>query len=384
MPKTRPSYEDEIDLIELFFTLCEGKWKIIMFIIVAVLFSSALYFILPNSYKATTPISVAKASTFFPYTSLNEVLERNGFSLSLGRENMFDLFIEEFNDFEEIIDVISQDEYVKQSLEGLNNNERQRAIIELARSFNLKLAKKDNLLSKNVGELSIEWHNDLEGLRLLDDAIKQMLINMQMGIKNDLNELANAIESRNKVKLQNLELKLTLIKENKAFNDAKQLVFLREESEIAKELKIETNQLDVSKLSQKPTKAGILFNINADTSVPYYLRGYKAIDKEIEQLENRSTDTGLLMEPGYIDTLAEITSVKLDASVSQLKLASEVVVNDNPNSWVEYDIRLSDSKSQKKIVLFVALGIVLGGIIGGIYVLISEALLKRKKKFRKV
>ena len=114
------------------------------------------------------------------------------------------------------------------------------------------------------------------------------------------------------------------------------------------------------------------------------MRGYKAIDKEIEQLENRSTDTGLLMELGYIETLGEITSVKLDASVSQLKLASEVVVNDNPNSWVEYDIRLSDSKSQKKIVLFVALGIVLGGIIGGIYVLISEALLKRKKKFRKV
>ena len=40
------------------------------------------------------------------------------------------MFIAEFNNYEEIIDVLSEDEYVKQSIEGLGEIDKQKALIE--------------------------------------------------------------------------------------------------------------------------------------------------------------------------------------------------------------------------------------------------------------
>ena len=58
--------------------------------------------------------------------------------------------------------------------------------------------------------------------------------------------------------------------------------YLKEQSAIAKELNIIDNQIDNVNLTQ----SSVSLNINT-ADIAYYLRGYKAIDKEIDLIENR-------------------------------------------------------------------------------------------------
>jgi len=111
------------------------------------------------------------------------------------------------------------------------------------------------------------------------------------------------------------------------------------------------------------------------------LRGYKAIEKEVALIESRSDEEKLLIADGYIQTKKEILSLEIDLSSSQLRNASEAIVNDDPNDWVEFDLAIADIKSQKKSMLYVALSILLGGLVGVIYVLISNTFRKRKENF---
>ena len=70
-------------------------------------------------------------------------------------------------------------------------------------------------------------------------------------------------------------------------------------------------------------------------------------------------------------------------SSSQLRSASQLIATDSPNKWVEYDLALADSKSQKKSKLYVALSVLLGGMLGAMYVLVSNSIRKRKERLVK-
>ena len=60
-------------------------------------------------------------------------------------------------------------------------------------------------------------------------------------------------------------------------NDKQRLNYLKEQSTIARELNIIDNQIDNVNLTQ----SSVSLSINT-ADIAYYLRGYKAIDKEID------------------------------------------------------------------------------------------------------
>ena len=286
------------------------------------------------------------------------------------------MFIAEFNNYEEIIDVLSEDEYVKQSIEGLGEIDKQKALIEFGKLFKVR-----EDLNVNGWHLSFEWHDVLEGERLLNIAIQNILINIQNIIKNDLIVMAMVIENRNKLKMEDLRKELSVAKKINTKLTKKQLKFLEEQSAIAKALNIKSNGLDSITLTQSIPNV-VSFSVNS-SSIPYYLRGHTAIDKELMLIKSRSQEESLAMFDEYSEIMENILLVESDISVAQIKFASKVIENDPPNNWVSLDLRLNDKKSNKNPVLYLALAIVLGGMIGTVYVLISNELLKRKKKVEK-
>ena len=158
---------------------------------------------------------------------------------------------------------------------------------------------------------------------------------------------------------------------------------MTEQSAIAKELRIESNRLDANALSQTSQNA-ISFNVSS-ADVPYYLRGFKAIDKELELMENRSEKDNLLNAENYIEVKEKISLLEKDLSSSQLRKISEVLENYNSNDWVEFNLVIADVESQKRSKLYVILAILLGGMVGVIYVFASNsnAIRKRKKSSAK-
>ena len=94
------------------------------------------------------------------------------------------------------------------------------------------------------------------------------------------------------------------------------------------------------------------------------------------------------MMDNYINILEDIKLFETDASATQLGSASLrsvslLIANDNPNNWIESNLQIYNSKPNKKLVLYILISIVLGGMIGAIYVLISNASLKRKSRHKK-
>ena len=386
MSAARPPHDDEIDLFEVFETLWDGKWKIIATTFVVALVGVAFSLVQPNSYQVSTSIQTGNQSVFLKYTSINALLKKEGLLFDgvtnpngyrIDSDSIFEQFVVEFNDYEEMVDALSSSEYVQEAIKNLDEIDKQGVLIAFAKSFELKAP------TKNVENwhLSFEWHDDLEGRQLLKDAILKTLVNIRNAAKENIDVLATAVDTRNSRELESLHNEMSLIENKQMGRDKKRIQYLIEQSAIAKELGIERNKLDPNGLTQS-SKNGISLSFSS-IDVPYYLRGYKAIDKELELIRNRTQEQMLLSANNYLALKERVVSLENDLASSQLRDASKTIEIDNPNDWIEFDMALADSKSQRKSKLYVALSIVSGGMIGVLFVLVSNAVRKRRERLAK-
>ena len=152
MSEVRPPYDDEIDLFEFFETLWNGKWKIILTTFVAALVGVVFSVVKPNSFEVSTPIQSGKQSVFLKYTSLNDFLKDEGLLYEaetnpngyiFDSASVFKMFIAEFNDYEEMADAVSASEFVQKSIKDLDDDDKQRKLIDFAKAFELKAPSKN-------------------------------------------------------------------------------------------------------------------------------------------------------------------------------------------------------------------------------------------------
>jgi LPS O-antigen subunit length determinant protein (WzzB/FepE family) len=147
---------------------------------------------------------------------------------------------------------------------------------------------------------------------------------------------------------------------------------------------------------------------NVKTDTPFYLRGFEAIEKEIELIESRE-DTRAFIEglleleqkkrsleqdrtlqrveknKAHLDSLIELE--KKQREIEQDKTLERVealfnatpIVSANDFSAVSVSVEATTFKTQNKFSLMLALAAVLGGIIGALYVLIASAIRNRKQ-----
>ena len=113
MSNTPTSHDDEIDLFELFETLWEGKWKILGTAIIAAIISLGVSFSRPNVFHGSTPLYKAQHYIFAKYLSINQFLQEKGFEYFINSEHVFNLFIAEFRDYKEVIEILNDNVYVR-------------------------------------------------------------------------------------------------------------------------------------------------------------------------------------------------------------------------------------------------------------------------------
>lgn len=374
MKMNQISHDDEIDLIALIQTLWEGKWKIISTTFIAAIMGVAFSLVISSSFKVFTPIQNGKSSVFVGYTSLNDVLKANELPLLVDSENVFQLFVFEFNDYEEMISVLQTNEFVTRSIKKLNDKDRDLALIEYAKSFTIAPPSKN----ETNWMLSFEWHDVEEGSNLLNEALNITLENVKASIFNDIAKLADAVDLRNQHELEVLHTTLDFLEKRNLLATEKRILYLTEQSAIARELGVETNRLDSSDLTQSQPSS-LSLNISS-YEIPYYLRGFKAIDKEIALIRSRSKEQQLIMADQYVEIKGKIYSLENDLSSKHLRNSLITLESDTPDDWVAFDLTLADNVSQRNSILYVALSTVLGGMMGVMYVLMSNAIHKRREQ----
>lgn len=170
-----------------------------------------------------------------------------------------------------------------------------------------------------------------------------------------------------------MKLKIYQLKQINALSDYESLTlnrlnYLAEQSEIAKKLGIASNTIEVQKFG---TQSTIFSNITRDNS--FYLRGYEAIDKEIELIKNRK------YKDAFIDGLLELKQKKRDIEQDESLNRLELAYNNSPigNNIDFIAARMSIEATEveyKDYNKMYAIAVIIGLIVGVFYVLISGAI----------
>ena len=325
MKKNSPLYDDEIDLIALFKIIWDGKIKILLITIISFFVGFVYNSQIPVNYTNSLTIKPSKPIEFLKLDHINKVLNSNQSNQS--NQLYLDRFINELDDYEEFLLSIQNTKKIQEHFSKIYIEDQEKELFKYAKLFEIVYPKKNE---QNY-IINFTWHNSEEAQKILQETLNLTSKNLKERIDLELEQLLE------------FEKKLLLNK------DTIRLDYLREQSAIAKELNITDNQIDNVNLSQ----SSVSLSINT-ADIAYYLRGYKAIDKEIELIENRDYQNLKLIEQ-------EVNSFK----AQNIKLA-------------DYNVYLMDVKLLKDTKLILVISILLGLIVGILYVLMSNAFQAKK------
>ena len=386
MSQTSPRPDDEIDLFELFMTLWEGKWLIIASGIGAVILGMLYSMSLPSSYSGSTFVRAAQPSAFTSYTFLSEAIKAlseidrteenerdvriDDFDYKINDTFVFNAFISEFNDLEEVIQTLRKDENFAQKLSEIEKSEQDNFIISHAKQFEILPVQ-----NETQSELQFTWGDIDDGKRIFDTSLQLVLTNVKTTLSKDIDQYVQGAQSRLAIKIENANLQKNIIKEGIRLADNQRLIFLTEQATIARELGVETNFLEGNG-QLTPSGNSVSLSVNS-LSRPFYMHGYKAIEKEIDLIQARSPEDRLALSKEYAEVQQEIYGLENDVFISRLLSARQMIDTDDPTRWVLFNLNLAEITSNKKTNLVLALSVVLGGFIGMCFVLIRSAVRKR-------
>jgi LPS O-antigen subunit length determinant protein (WzzB/FepE family) len=326
---------DEIDLTELFKVLWNKKIKIALITLIIFIIISAYNNYRPkqiDTFKNSLVINPAKEREFLSfipiYSYLN--LDMSNKIVQTERQDILERFIVEFLDYEELTNVLENNESIKKSISHLSFKDKQQKLYNYAKFF---------IIEKQITEfpsyiLTFSWQgNNKEIIDILDQALKLTLINLKNSIFLELN---NQYQRK---------------KDSIISTHLKRIEFLEEQSLIAKELQIPLGSGKIVNLGNSDSTSGQInistSNTNYDSA--YYLRGYKAIDMEINFLKKHKF-------------------LQLQNIEKKIKYLEEKDIK-----WVNYNIYLLNTKlHNKESTLSPFLSAALGLLIGILYVLISN------------
>ena len=200
MKELNPVDNNKIDLFEIFQIIWNRKWTIIVSTIFAFLIGFYYASSQPVFYKVTTPIQSGKTSVFIDYTSINDVLQENKLLLSdknldgyqVNASAIFQIFISEFNDYNEMINVLSNNAIVMSNLKDLDSDQKKQSLLNKAKLFVIKPPVRKG----KTFNITFEWNDANEGLKLLEEAMVQTLYSVKKRLISDIDILATSLDMK--------------------------------------------------------------------------------------------------------------------------------------------------------------------------------------------
>jgi LPS O-antigen subunit length determinant protein (WzzB/FepE family) len=369
--------ENGINILRLTKKIWKDKFKVFLSIVFSLLITLAFQNFQTRNFTATTEIKTISSSerdTFITLENLINSINLNIISdisaskqkFNFSRDFFLNLFKEVLNErdvFEKAIHKFNLLDLKNYS----NEKEYKEAITKLTNSVKIT-----TVLGKKNSDL--ETKNFIKFLH--DNETKWNLI------------LADVNESANRIVRQNLRKKIDIIisiaTENKKFeinaistkiknliNDydrqtSDRIAYLREQADIANQLGITKNNLEVQTFV---TGTGNTQQPFVRPSSQYYLRGYEAIEKEIELIQQR-TD-----KKAFIGGLFNLEKIKRDLEqekfIDRIKYHYELSPLGKEKNFTAANINVGNTKYlYKNFYKIIILSIILGTIIGIIYILI--------------
>ena len=390
---------DEIDLMELFQTVWDGKWKIVGIAFLSLLSVVGFQFTQPPpSFVATTEIKPINSVEAERYTASNavgffEVMATSNEKPNASNEKpnasnekpnalntsvLLDLYIEILDERKFFEDAIRKFGLLDRR-DFEDDRDFNDAIIELAASIEIlppsNVDGKDKKADiRRYWELVFEFNDDKKWKDVLsfvtnvaNDAVRQTLIT-----KFDTSLLVAKQKMTFEIEDLSLQIENALSDYDRKTSD--RLEFLKEQAAIARKLGVAKNTIEAQTFS---AQNGMFANVKTDT--PFYLRGYDAIEKEIELIESRKNKEAFAN--GLLELEQKKRALEQDKTLERAEslFALTPITSPKDFSAVSVSIEATDFEYKSKRSLMMALALVVGGMIGVMYVLISNAVRNRRQ-----
>ena len=373
MPDENLNINDEINLAELIQTLWDDKRSILISVILAVLAMLGFQFTQPApNFIATTEIKPISARQLNQYLQSNEM----GF-FEINKSILITRYIEQLEIGGFIEDAIHTYNLVDPEDFG-DEQAYDFEVMELVNKIKINPPTDEN--TQATGEVRRNWQIQFEfnDKNQWLQALSSIHSNVNSAINEDLrDQFQNQLSSAKLMRNFELEDTRTQIANAMADYDrttADRLAFLREQASIARELGVAKNTIEAQTFS---TQNSVLANVQTDT--PFYLRGYEAIEKEIDLISSREDKRAFVA--GLFDLQRKLRATEQDEKLERAELlfATTPIMNEDDFSAVTVDVNATRFVSQSKQTLSLALAVILGGFVGVIYVLIASSIRGKTK-----
>ena len=359
MKKSKFKNNDDLDFFEILTIILNKKLKI-FFITFLISFISISYYLLDINKKINSnnvqlfefslKVSPGNNPLFFQFIStINAISEKkNSQSILiqpkglLSIESVFERFIRDLMDYDEIVTILSDNQNLNKNIAGLNEKEKMRVLYKYAELLKIKKNSSNIESEHSTYLINFKWHDKDQGVEILNNTLELVIKNLEKSIYRELDDYLEIVK---------------FLSTNQELN---KINFLLSQRQIAKELNIQKNELSSSAMN--------IYNNSMDYSlIPYYLIGYEAIDKEIDALKNLKN-----RQVDYIENLYK------------------KVIIQNQNQWVDYNMltisidNLKNNSIKQKNISTTIITIILFSLIVSIfYVLISNEIENRKSFINK-
>jgi len=317
MVKNSQIDNDEINLIELMQTVWEGKWKIAVVVVISFIAAISYQPTKTKNFTAITEIKPVSTLALNKYIVLNNNIKLNDtvskFNFpKITESNLLNLYIDILNDKSIFEDVMHKLNFLDAS-QYSDEQEYNEAIIKLASSVKILTP---SVNKKKVGNLEISYHtinfthDDVKKWKnaliyineLVNQTVKQKLLEdysnnlsflkhdqvyqleklktLMTNTQIDFDKEMKKYEMNREFQLEDVQTKIDNILIDYDRKTADRLAFLGEQAAIARKLGIGTNTIEFQSFGTKNTMVA-----NIKTNTPFYLRGYEAIEKEIQLIE---------------------------------------------------------------------------------------------------
>ena len=388
-------HEDDDNFWAVLSLLILNKSKIIVIIVVTFIASLLInQYTRTVLYDLTYKIDKEGQLQFIHYQPYSNFFQDNGVIFNVNSQNVFDLFVKEFSDYDEVENIIKNlDSYQKLTI-NLDDIDKKNILYLLKKNISIKPKKNifgyfsssDNKQFIGDWVIEITWPDKDEGEYISEMLVKDVL----ESVRDNITQLF--LTSYNN-EMQMLQLDLELIQEKQSLLDERlylsklnRMIYLENQIEIAKTLEIKndvtigSNFID-SKMQSSGEK--FEFNIGNYDGTPFYFRGYLAIDKELEILKMLSLAEQRLQSSDHIDLLIRIKQIGLlkDRMILFKNNLTNLLINDDIKNWMNYNSKLSISSDNSVNLIFLFLvSVIFGTLIGSLYIIISSGYKKFKVK----
>jgi len=371
MNDTMPS--DEIDLLQLIETIWDGKWRIIAITAACVLGVFGFQVVRPEpSFVATTevkPISSKEADAYAPLNSLE--------FYDVTRQNLLTLYNERLTQTDTLTKLFR--EMALLDREGFDSEDEYNFALR-ALAGKVTLLPPVNVDGKERGEQRRDWtlsikYDDrdkwLSALNQLHDIATKEVLDIN---NRRFETLVRTQRLKRSFELEDISTQITNFLADYDRKTSDRLAFLSEQALIARKLGVAKNTIEAQTFS---AQNGVVASVKTDT--PFYLRGYEAIEKEIELISSRKDKRAFAS--GLLELEQKKRALEQDKTLQRAEalFAETPLAKPSEFSAASVAVEATRFEYKSKRALMLALAVVVGGMIGVVYVLIASAMRGRRE-----